>query len=318
MGDNRKTLFIGSSTEGLPVARAIKDNLESQFRVEIWNEGVFELMKSTLEGLFVAGQRFEFAILVLTPDDTVCVEGEELKAQRDNVILELGFFLGALGRYRTFIVHEKSETLKLPTEIAGVTCATYHRPPGDDFSEVLVHPCSRIKKAALEAGFFDIPGEEKIQLIVQGALQIVCRALSAPYSPDKAKLRAFVFKKEDSVLVCSHFWAPYPIIEAVDVLKFDITPETEKQVAVVKAAVYKEVCAIPIARLSSELEGMHGKVEDDLCFVLAAPILGPRGQVWGTVDFDTSNQVGVKILNTEMSKNTLFELGRYLYRALTK
>lgn len=318
MKDIRRTLFIGSSTDGLPVAKAIRANLESLFKIEIWNEGVFELMRSTLDGLFIAGERFEFAILVLSPDDVIECDGEKMKAPRDNVVLELGFFLGVLGRERTFIVHEKSDGLKLPTEIAGVTCATYHRPPGDDFTEAVVQPCNRIRAKVEKLDAVELPVDEKMETMIDRTLQLVCRALSVPSSPEKAELRAFVFRKDESALVCSHFWAPYAVIEAVDVLKFEINAETEKEVAVVKAAMRKEVCAVQIKSLSTGLEGIQGAVESDLCFVLAAPILGPKGRVWGTVDFDTATPAGIKILNTAMSKALLLELGRYLYPILVK
>ena len=98
---------------------------------------------------------------------------------------------------------------------------------------------------------------------------------------------------------------------------FGINSETEKQVAVVKAAIRRQVCASPISVLPETLDGVHGEVEKDLCFVLAAPILGPNGEIWGTVDFDASSKLGEEILKADSSQNILFELGKQLYATLT-
>ncbi len=62
-----------------------------------------------------------FAVVLLTPDDTCCSKGEpdmpKLRA-RQNVILELGFFLGKLGRERTFALL-KGE-VEIPSDYDGV------------------------------------------------------------------------------------------------------------------------------------------------------------------------------------------------------
>ncbi len=61
------------------------------------------------------------AVVILTADDTASSkehpEQKELRA-RQNVILELGFFVGKLGRKRTFALVEKGVTL--PSDIHGV------------------------------------------------------------------------------------------------------------------------------------------------------------------------------------------------------
>ena len=66
-----------------------------------------------------------FAVVLLTPDDTCCSEDEpgtpRLRA-RQNVILELGFFLGKLGRPRTFALR-KGE-VEIPSDYDGVLYTT--------------------------------------------------------------------------------------------------------------------------------------------------------------------------------------------------
>ena len=60
-----------------------------------------------------------FAIVLLTPDDEGRVIGGELQARaRQNVMLELGFFIGRLGRHRVCAL--KRGELEIPSDFAGV------------------------------------------------------------------------------------------------------------------------------------------------------------------------------------------------------
>lgn len=121
----RPVVFVGSSTEGLPVAKAIQVALDPASEVTLWSQGVFGLSQGTLEALVSAAQRFDFAVLVLTPDDLVESRGVAASSARDNVLFELGLFMGILGRRRTFTVYDRTAKLRLPSDLAGVTCATY-------------------------------------------------------------------------------------------------------------------------------------------------------------------------------------------------
>lgn len=314
---NRPILFIGSSSQGLPIADALQEGLVSTFEVEIWNQGTFGLTQANINNLIKAGKRFDFAVLVLTPDDLITTSTGTSALPRDNVILEIGFFLGVLGQERTFIVHDATANLKLPSDLAGVSCATYYPPTHGSFTAALGSVCTGIKNATKAIPFGPVGNEERVKDMVESALNIVSNALSSPLSIYSLKLRAFIFKKEETTLVCTHFWAPFKVREAVNVLRFDIDSETANQVAVVKAALEKRVVAVAVSPLPETLDGIQGEVEEDLCFVLAAPILGPKGEVWGTVDLDASSPKGKQLLRQEMSKNVIFELGRHLYMILT-
>ena len=62
-----------------------------------------------------------YAIILLTPDDVGAAKDQanDLKPRtRQNVILELGYFLGALGRERVCVLHK--EKVELPSDIHGV------------------------------------------------------------------------------------------------------------------------------------------------------------------------------------------------------
>jgi predicted nucleotide-binding protein len=93
----KDTLFIGSSSEGLSTAQAIKKKFDAEMDVTLWNEGVFKMNASYLESLLRASNSFDFAILVFTPDDLVTSRSQTQSVPRDNVIFEHGLFLGRLG-----------------------------------------------------------------------------------------------------------------------------------------------------------------------------------------------------------------------------
>ncbi len=63
------SVFVGSSSQGIEVARAIQAHLTDEAtEVELWNETVFPLGFGTLESLVKALNGFDFAVLVMTPD----------------------------------------------------------------------------------------------------------------------------------------------------------------------------------------------------------------------------------------------------------
>jgi predicted nucleotide-binding protein len=60
MSKQKPKIFIGSSSEGLPVARAIRTELDNDANCVVWNQGFFGLNLSTLDGLMEGIKRFNF------------------------------------------------------------------------------------------------------------------------------------------------------------------------------------------------------------------------------------------------------------------
>ena len=118
MGDasRKPAVFVGSSREALDVAQELRGQLRPEFDARTWDEeGVFRLGQSTLEGLVESLKRFDFAVFVFSPDDLLKSRGEEFRSTRDNVIFELGLFMGHLGRERTIFLWRESKMLKKMT-----------------------------------------------------------------------------------------------------------------------------------------------------------------------------------------------------------
>jgi len=143
-------LFIGSSTEALDVAYAIQANLEREFEVTVWNQGVFTLSKSVLGSLLQALHKSDFGVFVLTPDDITIIRDRAKNTARDNVIFELGLFIGHLGKERAyFVVPSGVESLELPSDLAGITYARYRADREDENFEAALGPaCQAIRKAS--------------------------------------------------------------------------------------------------------------------------------------------------------------------------
>lgn len=126
----KRKLFIGSSKEGLDVAKILKDKVDSEcgtwIETEIWNEGnVFSLNKNALDSLLKAARKFEYGVLVASKDDIAVSRGVTKGVPRDNVLLEMGMFLGSLGLTRAFLMVE--EDTKLPSDYNGVTLPFYDK-----------------------------------------------------------------------------------------------------------------------------------------------------------------------------------------------
>lgn len=127
MSAETPSCFVGSSSEGLPYARALVDLLrERDIACEVWNLTTFALGQTTVEGLEAALARNSFAALVATSDDKTISRGKARLSPRDNIIFEFGLFAGRLGRTRAFLlVPDDVSSLKLPTDLLGVTVGTF-------------------------------------------------------------------------------------------------------------------------------------------------------------------------------------------------
>jgi hypothetical protein len=145
----KPTLFVGSSSESLDVAYAAQRNLEDVSEVVVWTQGIFELTKSYLESLLEALDDTEFGLFILGADDLIRIRGTEMPTARDNVIFELGLFIGRLGRDRTFILMPKrSADFHLPSDLLGVSTATFEPPSRPDRIQAALGPaCHDIRLA---------------------------------------------------------------------------------------------------------------------------------------------------------------------------
>jgi len=160
----KPSLFIGSSTEGLNIARAVEYQLQHDVEPTIWNEGFFQLGSATLETLVNSLEKFDFAILILTPDDFIVSQDVPSHSPRDNVMFELGLFMGYLGRSRTFILYDHQAQIKLPSDLAGVTAAVFDSSRKEPNIIASVSPaCTLLRETIKKLGAFDNQGMQRLK-----------------------------------------------------------------------------------------------------------------------------------------------------------
>lgn len=167
-------IFIGSSTERLELAYAIQESLEYDAQSTVWTQGIFKLSSSALDSLVSSLDGFDFAVFVFHPDDVTQIRDSRYETVRDNLIFELGLFIGKLGKDRVFfLVPRNIIGLHLPTDLLGIMPGTYDNARQDNNLLASLGPfCNQVRKT-LNAFVFenveDIQNEPKYikQIVVE-------------------------------------------------------------------------------------------------------------------------------------------------------
>lgn len=134
-------VFIGSSSEGESIAHAIEEHLVQETEPVLWTSDVFLPSSTNIESLENTLDTVEFSVLVVTPDDIRTKRDSVSRVPRDNVIFELGLFMGKLGRSRTFIVTDDI-TIQLPTDLLGMTLVSFDSRRSDSNVKAAVSPAA--------------------------------------------------------------------------------------------------------------------------------------------------------------------------------
>jgi predicted nucleotide-binding protein len=162
----RAEVFIASSGKNVGLACDVQQNLDNSANVTVWDQGVF------------------------APDDVTEIRGRKLKSVRDNVIFELGLFIGKLGRERCFIVTPKGqEDLRLPSDLAALTLLTFNTEQTNTRA-ALGPACHEIGKAIKQLGILNSgppPLSERDRLLRDIWMKV---SRPAPAVPEKLSIEA--------------------------------------------------------------------------------------------------------------------------------
>lgn len=149
---DRIRVFIISSAEAIEIARTIQTAFDHDpFNVTVWTDGVFRASHYAIESLERALDQSDVAIAIAQPDDITESRGQQRATPRDNVIFELGFFMGRLGRHRALLVEPRGEEISLPSDLHGINAVTY-RYDATDLTRSLAPACNRLREVIRDLG----------------------------------------------------------------------------------------------------------------------------------------------------------------------
>jgi CRP/FNR family transcriptional regulator, cyclic AMP receptor protein len=140
--NDRVSVFIIAPPAAGEIAQTVKSAFGNEsFDVAIWTDEAFRNYDvDSLEGML---DRSDVAITVVGSSEA-----------RDEIIFELGFLMGRLGRHRTFLIEAHNEEVQLPAELAGINTVTYRLATGDgqDLGHALAPACDKLRKLIRELG----------------------------------------------------------------------------------------------------------------------------------------------------------------------
>ena len=146
-------LFVGSSKESLSIAQALHANLASEnLTVRLWTDEVFGASQFPLIDLEIQIREADFAALVLGPDDEVVSRNQKSEAPRDNVIFELGLFMGSLTHERTFMIVPDKRDVKIPTDLLGLNALRYEFSDFNAPGSLLTPVCKELRRIINKLG----------------------------------------------------------------------------------------------------------------------------------------------------------------------
>jgi predicted nucleotide-binding protein len=146
-------VFIISSVEGLKIANAIQEYFaHDPFNTTLWTNGVFRASQYPVESLIHALDGSDFAVAILQPDDVTVSRGTSRPVPRDNVLFELGLFIGHLGRHRSFLLEPLYQDVQLPSDLSGICTLGYKPGPEAELVRLLGPSCNKLRRIFNELG----------------------------------------------------------------------------------------------------------------------------------------------------------------------
>lgn len=187
----KQRIFIGSSKEGLNVAKRVKDFFKKSYDCYIWTDDIFQYNEGFLETLIKSASLFDFGFMIFSSDDISQIRGKEFETTRDNVLFEYGLFLGRVGIDNAYVLCE--EGVKIPSDLQGITLANYKTIKVEGKNEAdgsLEETLKRLKKRI----------DEKAKLCHLGLLPSTVIAIS--YFENFIKLVTdYIFMNEGNIVI---------------------------------------------------------------------------------------------------------------------
>jgi hypothetical protein len=151
-------IFIGSSSEARDIAGSLSTILRREgFVAKTWYSGTFYPGEHYFESIKREVILADYAILVVTPEDKIVKRGKRTYATNDNVLLELGMFIGVLGIIKVFYLsisdnrEGEVKEVPLPSDLKGIKFLNVTRSHSDEiFNQDLANICTTIKDRIIQ------------------------------------------------------------------------------------------------------------------------------------------------------------------------
>lgn len=126
---NPLLVFVASSSEQLDTAVELAAGLSdgSTLLAYPWTEKTFTFSDTYIESLENELDRADFGVVVMTASDSGVVRRKKVNLPRDNVVFELGLFMGRLGRKRCFFLVDEDSDTTIASDLTGVKPAGFSR-----------------------------------------------------------------------------------------------------------------------------------------------------------------------------------------------
>lgn len=151
-------VFIISSAEARHVGRMVRNAFQHDTDTIIatmWTDDVFKVANYTLQDLEAQIDDSDFAVAIAHADDLTESRGKPWPSPRDNVIFELGLFMGRLGRERAILMEPREEKVKLPSDMSGITTIPYKYEVGKDTAALMAPACDALRQHILRLKAFN-------------------------------------------------------------------------------------------------------------------------------------------------------------------
>jgi CRP/FNR family cyclic AMP-dependent transcriptional regulator len=147
-------VFVISSREAIDVVETIENAFANNDDIQVvaWKNDVFRVANYPLEDLERELELADFAVAVAHADDLATIRRKRHSVPRDNVIFEMAYFMGRLGRRRSILMEPSN--VKLPSDYEGVTTIRYKFDKSDKANSMSV-ACNKLRDHIRHLGPFN-------------------------------------------------------------------------------------------------------------------------------------------------------------------
>lgn len=140
-----KKVLITSSQRGEEVASALQLGLDPYVDADLNPHTSFTLSSGTLDSFIQTVRKYDYAVVILTPEDHAMEDNKSKGVLPPNTLFELGACMGALGPTRTIMVTREGDDPGLPSYLRAIRTAEYRPRERERLSEAVQRTCSQIR-----------------------------------------------------------------------------------------------------------------------------------------------------------------------------